>query len=127
MFISHYFQHKPERLCVMTLAAHALDHLPDDILNAGPPPALWEFVTERSMGEVARSVTSRVYPFSQLANTLIQREQLKVVRMRYPDMSQELDYSGERRDWNEVSRAEMYFPEISKFKSAAVIMLILAK
>jgi len=63
----------------MTLAGHALDHLPDDILNAGPPLALWEFVTERSMGEVARSVTSHVYPFSQLANTLIQREQLKVV------------------------------------------------
>ena len=109
----HYFQHNPKRLCVMPLAGHALDHLSDDILNAGPPPALWEFVTERSMGEVARSITSRIYPFSQLANTLIQREQLKVVRMRYPDLDQELDYSGQRRDWNEVSRAEKYFPDIN--------------
>jgi hypothetical protein len=109
----HYFQHNPRRLCVMPLAGHALDHLYDDILNAGPPPALWEFVTERSMGEVARSVTSRIYPFSQLANTLIQREQLKAVRMRFPDMDQELDYSEQRRDWNEVSCAERYFPEIN--------------
>ena len=115
--MSYYFQHDPQRLCVMTLAGHALDHLPDDIHNTGPPPALWEFVTERSMGEVARSVTSHTYPFSQLVKTLLQCEQLKAVRMRYPDMRNELDYSGGRRDWNDVSRAESYFPEISESKS----------
>lgn len=108
----------------MPLAGHALDHLPDDIHNAGPPPALWEFVTERSMGEVARSVTSRMYPFAQLANTLMQREQLKVVQMRYPDLKQDLDYSGDRRAWNEVSRAEKYFPEISEFKPAPILKYI---
>jgi hypothetical protein len=36
----------------MMLALHKMDHLPDDILNCGPPTALWEFVTECSMGEV---------------------------------------------------------------------------
>ena len=105
----------------MTLTSHALDHLPDDIYNTGPPPALWEFVTERSMGEVARSVTSRTYPFSQLANTLLQHEQLKVVRMKYPDMSHELNYPGGCRDWNDVSRAEKYFPEISEYKSDLIM------
>jgi len=39
---------------MMTLAMHEMDHIPDDIINCGPPPALWEFVTERSMGEVAQ-------------------------------------------------------------------------
>ena len=111
----HYFQHDPKRLCIMTLAGHTLDHLPDDIGNTGPLLALWEFVTERSMGEVARSVTSRTYPFSQLAKTLLQCEQIKVVQMRYPDMSPELDYSGGRRDWNNNSRAEKYFPDISNW------------
>ena len=33
--------------------------------------------------------------------------------MRYLDLDQELDYSGQRRDWNEVSRAEKYFPDIN--------------
>jgi len=79
---------------------------------------------ECSMGEVACSITSCVYPFSQLANTLIQQEQLKVVQMQYPDMSQDLDYSGECQDWNEVSHAEMYFPEISKFKSATIVSIL---
>jgi hypothetical protein len=99
----------------MTLALHEMDHLPDDILNCGPPTALWEFVTERSMGDVVRSVTSRSYPFSQLANTLIQREQLKVVQMRYPDMKDSLDYAKPRRNWDVTSLAEMYYPEISAY------------
>lgn len=97
----------------MTLALHEMDHLPDDILNCGPPTALWEFVTERSMGEVVRSVTSRSYPFSQLANTLLQREQLKVVQMRYPDMKNTLEYAKPRRDWDVTSRAEKYYPKIN--------------
>lgn len=96
----------------MTLTSHALDHLPDDILNTGPPTVLWEFVTERSMGEVARSVTSRTYPFSQLVNTLLQREQLKVMRMKYPDMKEDLDYTRGRRDWNVISSAEKCFPDV---------------
>jgi len=54
----YYCQYTPERLCTMTLALHKMDHLLDDILNCGPPTALWEFVTERSMGEVVQSVTS---------------------------------------------------------------------
>ena len=48
----YYCQYNPARLCTMTLALHEMDHLPDDILNCGPPTALWEFVTERSMGDV---------------------------------------------------------------------------
>jgi len=99
----------------MPLAGHTLDHLCDDILNAGPLPALWEFVTEHSMGEVTHSVTSCVYPFLQLANTLIQREQIKVMQMKYPDMDKELNYSEQCCDWNENSCSEKYFPAINNW------------
>ena len=107
------FQYDPKHLSVMTLTSHALDNLLDDINNTGPPPALWEFVTEQSMGEVAWSVTSCMHPFSQLANTLLQREQLKVMRMKYPDMKEDLGYTGECRNWHAISNAERCFPEIS--------------
>ena len=76
----------------MTLMSHALNHLPDDIYNTSPPPALWEFVTERSMGEVTQSMTSHIFPFTQLANMLLQHKQLKVMQMKYLDMKQDLDY-----------------------------------
>jgi hypothetical protein len=99
----------------MMLALHEMDHLPDDILNCGPPTALWEFVTERSMGEVVQSVTSRSYPFSQLANTLMQCEQLKVVQMRYPDMKGSLEYAKPCHDWDTISCVEKYYPKISKY------------
>ena len=103
-----YFQYNPKCLCTMTLAMHQMDHLPDNILDCGPPPALWEFVTERSMGEVTRSITSRQYPFAQLAKTLMRREQLKVLRMRYPDMNDDLDYSAPPRNWKTTTRAERF-------------------
>ena len=96
----------------MTLAMHQMDHLPDDILDCGPPPALWEFVTERSMGEVTHSITSRQYPFAQLAMTLMRQEQLKVLRMRYHDMKDDLDYSDPPCDWNTTTQAEKFFPDI---------------
>lgn len=43
----------------MTLAMHEIDHIPDDNLNCGPLTALWEFVTEQSMGEVPHNITSQ--------------------------------------------------------------------
>ena len=76
------------------------------------------------MGEVARSVNLRIYPFAQLANTLIQCEQLKVLWLKYPDMDQVLNYSRERRDWNELSRAKKYFLEISEFKSEFIMNIL---
>ena len=109
---------------VMTLTGHALDHLLDNILNTGPPMALWEFVTEHSMGKVAQGITSHTYPFSQLANMLLQQEQLKAIWMMYPDMSDELNFSGQGHDWNDMSHAETYFPEISELKSNPIMKYI---
>jgi len=97
---------------MMTLAMHEMDHIPDDIINCGPPPALWKFITERSMGEVVCSVTSQQYPFAQLARMLMLWEQLKVVRMRYPNMSDSLNYSNPLHDWNTITQAEKFFPEV---------------
>ena len=108
-----YFQHDLKRLSIMTLTSHALDHLPDDMFNTGPPPALSEFVTEQSMDKVTQSITSCMYPFSQLANTLLQCKQLKVMWMKYLDMKEDLDFSGERQNWHIISKAERCFPEIN--------------
>lgn len=96
----------------MMLAMHEMDHILEDILNCGPPPALWEFVTECSMGEVTHSVTSQQFPFFQLARTLIEWEQLKVLQMRYHGMSESLNYSDTTCDWNTTSCTEKIFPAV---------------
>ena len=110
--MSYYFQHDPKQLSVMTLMSHTLNHLPDDIYNTSPPPALWEFITERSMGRVTQSVTSCIFPFAQLANMLLQCKQLKVMWMKYLDMKQDLDYLRQCCNWHVISKVEKCFPEI---------------
>lgn len=63
---------------------------------------------QHCMGEVVQRVTSRLYPFSQLANTLIQREQLKVVQMKYPNLKHSLEYAEYRRDRDVISAGEIF-------------------
>jgi len=41
------------------------------------------------------------------------REQLKVIRMQYPDMSDSLNFSDPPHDWNTITWAEKSFPEVS--------------
>jgi len=33
--------------------------------------------------------------------------------MKYPDMDEELNYSEQHRNWNEISHSEKYFPAIN--------------
>lgn len=109
-----YYQYDPDRLCVMTAAGHENDHIPDDILFGGPVHVLWEFVGERAMGKAGRKIDSRRYPFAQLANDLLHEEQIKVLRMKYPDLKDKLDFLPPRRDWDTLSKFEKSFPEISE-------------
>ena len=44
--------------------------------------------------------------------TLMRREQLKALRMRYHDIKDDLDYSDPPRDWNTATQAEMFFPDV---------------
>jgi hypothetical protein len=65
------------------------------------------------MGLIARSVTNKQYPFSQLASTVKQIEQLKTVAMRY-GLEDALDFSPPPRDWSELSSTETMFRDISE-------------
>jgi hypothetical protein len=80
-------------------------HIKSCTANAGPLTRIWEYVTERFMGRIARSVTSRRYPFSQLSATLKRTEQMKLVAMKY-DLERELNFGSERRNWSKLSSQE---------------------
>jgi hypothetical protein len=64
------------------------------------------------MGKIARSVTSRQYPFSQLSETVKKMEQMKIVAFKY-GLEKELHFGKERRDWSIATQQEKAFPEIS--------------
>jgi hypothetical protein len=64
------------------------------------------------MGKIARNVTSRQYPFSQIAETVKKGEQLKTVAMRF-GIEDRLFQADERRDWSILGSQERMILEIS--------------
>jgi hypothetical protein len=66
------------------------------------------------MGKIARNVTSRQYPFSQIAETVKKGEQLKTVAMKF-GMEEELFQADNRRDWSDLGHQERMIPEISVY------------
>lgn len=80
---------------------------------------MWEWVCERKMGLVSRSVKSRRFPFSQLSNFILRNEQFRVIETTY-GMSHEELMGNQRRNWGELSSDEMMFPELSASFSQAL-------
>jgi hypothetical protein len=104
-----------ERISACPLTLHAMIHLASDTRNAGPLSRIWEYVTERFMGRIARSITSRQYPFSQLAETVKRTEQIKVVALRY-GLEDQLKLERTRRDWSRLGAQETMLLDISGYK-----------
>lgn len=65
------------------------------------------------MGKIARSVTNKQFPFSQLSNTVKQIKQVKMLVLKY-GLDDELTFSDPPRDWSQLGGREIMFCEISK-------------
>jgi hypothetical protein len=79
------------------LTVHALLHIPDDILNAGPMWCYWNYVTERFVGFLVRSSKSRRNPYASFARRLRDIAQNNVIRLKY-NLHRELDLSDRADD-----------------------------
>ncbi|KIM19970.1 hypothetical protein M408DRAFT_311094 [Serendipita vermifera MAFF 305830] len=108
----YYYRYEMDRISTCPLTIHAIIHLVSSTRHAGPLSRIWEYVTERFMGKIARSVTSRQYPFSQLSETVKKWEQVKVVAIRY-GLEKELFLADERRNWSILGKQETMIPEIN--------------
>ncbi|KIM21216.1 hypothetical protein M408DRAFT_110138, partial [Serendipita vermifera MAFF 305830] len=107
-----YYRYDMDRISACPLNVHAMIHISNDTRHAGPLSRIWEYVTERFMGQISRSIKSRRYPFAQLSETVKKREQMKLVIAKY-GLENELIFGAERRDWFKLSGQEMMFPEIN--------------
>jgi hypothetical protein len=79
------------------LTIHALLHIPDDILNAGPMWCYWNYVTERFVGYLVRSSKSRQNPYASFARRLREIAQNNVIKLKY-NLHDELDLSDRHDD-----------------------------
>lgn len=105
-----YYRYDYDRLSACPLTIHALIHIPNDTLNAGPLSRIWEFVSERIMGLIARSVTSKRFPFSQLSRNV---KKIKMVAIKY-GVEDQLHLHRNRRDWSVLGAHEEMLLHISK-------------
>jgi hypothetical protein len=119
MCLSLYYRFEMDRISACPPTVHALIHLHNDTLHAGPLSWIWEYVMERFMGKIVWSITSRQYPFSQLAETVKKMEQVKMVTFKY-GLEKELYFGKERCDWSKITQQEKAYPEIGK--SALLLM-----
>jgi hypothetical protein len=82
-------------VCVLTL--HAMLHIPDDILNAGPMWCYWNYITERYVGYLVRSSKSRRNPYASFARRLREIAQNSVIKFKYR-LHSELDLSNKHEE-----------------------------
>ncbi|KAJ7213827.1 hypothetical protein GGX14DRAFT_360313 [Mycena pura] len=92
-YLPFYYQYQPDRLKACPLTIHALLHIPDDILNAGPMWTYWNYVTERYVGFLVRSSKSRRNPYASFARRLREIAQNTAIKIRF-HLREELDLSG---------------------------------
>jgi hypothetical protein len=109
-----YFGYRNDHLPMVPLTIHALIHTSSDIAHSGPSSALWEFCTERKMGAIARAVTSKRFPFSQISNSVLRNEQLKTIQNLYSLADRDMCFQ-KRRNFSELSKGERMFHALSKF------------
>ncbi|KAJ7218620.1 hypothetical protein GGX14DRAFT_356905 [Mycena pura] len=119
----YYYQYEADRLPVCVLTLHAMLHIPDDIINAGPMWCYWNYVTERYVGSVARVSKSRKNPYASFARRLRDIAQNAAIKVRY-GLQRELDLSdraSELQNGMEFDECELYILYLVFYPNSACI------
>ncbi|KAF7328012.1 hypothetical protein MKEN_00381900 [Mycena kentingensis (nom. inval.)] len=106
----YYYQHNVSRLRACPLTVHALLHIADNILNAGPMWTYWNYITERFVGYLVRSSKSRKNPYASFARRLREIAQNSAIKVRYR-LREELDLSN-RREEDTIGHSVASYPGI---------------
>ncbi|KAF7334087.1 hypothetical protein MVEN_02314400 [Mycena venus] len=114
----YYYRYDSARLPICTLTLHALLHIPDDILNAGPMWCYWNYITERFVGFLVRSSKSRKNPYASFARRLCDIAQNNVIKLRY-HLHDDLDLS-DRREEECQGQAVVGYPGIHVLRPYAL-------
>ncbi|KAI0087703.1 hypothetical protein BDY19DRAFT_892356 [Irpex rosettiformis] len=78
-----YYQYNPSRLPTCPLTIHALLHIADSILIAGPVWASWAFPMERYCGTLQPAFKSRRFPFAAINRHVLDHARLTHIRISY--------------------------------------------
>ncbi|KAH8924629.1 hypothetical protein BT69DRAFT_1217563 [Atractiella rhizophila] len=78
-----YYQYKYQRLSACPSVLHRFLHIPDFHDWIGPSWATWAFAGERLLGILKTHLGSRIHPYENLMNHIVQMEQLRQIKIKY--------------------------------------------
>ncbi|KAI0714182.1 hypothetical protein C8T65DRAFT_573761 [Cerioporus squamosus] len=78
-----YYQYDPDRLSTCPITIHALLHIADSIVAAGPIWASWAFPIEQYCGSLQGAIRSRRYPYASLNRHVLDRARLTHIKLIY--------------------------------------------
>ncbi|TDL13665.1 hypothetical protein BD410DRAFT_846724 [Rickenella mellea] len=78
-----YYQHDPARISACPLTIHAILHIAESILAAGPVWAYWAFPMERYCATLLPAIKSRRFPFASIDKFVTDTAQLTHIKHIY--------------------------------------------
>ncbi|KAH8093764.1 hypothetical protein BXZ70DRAFT_897296 [Cristinia sonorae] len=84
-----YYQYDPQRLSACPLTIHALLHIADSIIAAGPVWASWAYPMERYCGLLQPAIRSRRFAYASIDRYVVDHARLQHIKLLY-NMQQEL-------------------------------------
>lgn len=105
--IRYYYQYTEDRLGVCVLVAHGLVHVVPDVRWCGPSWTTWTFYMERYCGFLKNGLRSKVHPWANLNNRVLNYAYLEQLGVRY-DLEDELKVFGQRSSG--LSGSEKTYP-----------------
>ncbi len=90
-YARYYYQNDPQRLSATPLMIHALLHIADSILDAGPVWVAWAFPMEQYCGSLQPAIRNRRFPYASLNRYILDKARLDQIKLRYgPVVSRQL-------------------------------------
>ena len=107
---SLYYRYSTKRLSACRLTIHGLLHISDNIRFCGPVWTTWTFFMERFCGSLKNGLRSKVHPWANLNNRVLQLAYVKLIDHIYGEDNPQLGHAlSSPRTVNKVPGCKLYF------------------
>ncbi|KAJ7188518.1 hypothetical protein C8R46DRAFT_23318 [Mycena filopes] len=105
-----YYQYRADRLSVCLVVVHGMLHVVPDMRFCGPSWTTYTFYMERYCGFLKAGLRSKVHPWANLNNRILNYSYLEQLGVRY-DLADELEVFGRRkRGLGEFDKIYPHYP-----------------
>ncbi|KAI0039377.1 hypothetical protein FA95DRAFT_1655109 [Auriscalpium vulgare] len=92
-----YVNNDPDKVHRCRLCVFQLIHIPKHIQWNGSLRIGSQSTMERAIGEISHSIRSKKAPYAHMANLIFERSLIKILRLKYPQLSKKSNQSSTKR------------------------------